>query len=98
MYGEKQLKLARAIVNATWILAVACFFFPLYDMGVGSFGRTLFWLLACVHLVEFPLFLKIYRETGEPLLGHFLRHMAYGVIHRAEVLQRAGGAPDPEAG
>ena len=98
MYTESQFKLAHTIVNATWIFAAACFFFPLYDMGVGALGRAVFWLLACVHLVEFALFFKLYKSTGEPLLGHFLRNMAYGVVHHAEVKQRLGGGQDPAQG
>ena len=88
MYSTSQLKTARTVAIPVWIFAAASFFFPLYYTDAGALGRTLFGLLLAVHLVEFPLFMKTYREAGGSLLSHFPRHMAFGVVYRAEVLQR----------
>ena len=87
MYSPAQLKTARTIVILVWIFAVASFFFPLYYTDFGAFGRTLFGLLVAIHVVEFPLFMKTYREAGGSWLVHFARHMTFGVVYRAEVLQ-----------
>ena len=87
MYSASQLKTARIIAILVWIFAAASFFFPLYYTDAGALGRTLFGLLIAVHLVEFPLFMKTYREAGGTLLSHFPRHMAFGVVYRAEVLR-----------
>ena len=87
MYSASQLKMARTVVILVWIFAAASFFFPLYYTDAGALGRTLFGLLLAVHLVEFPLFMKTYREAGGSLLSHFPRHMAFGVVYRAEVLR-----------
>ncbi len=96
MYTDKQIKFARIGLNVIWIFAAACFFFPLYDMGIGGLGRALFWLLVCVHLVEFALFFRLYQGTGESLFGHFMLHMAYGVIYQAEVKQRVAAQQGAE--
>ncbi len=88
MYSPAQLKMARTITLIVWILAGASFFFPLYYTSAGALGRTLFGLLIAIHLVEFPIFAKTYREAGGSLLSHFPRHMAFGVVYRAEVMQR----------
>lgn len=87
MYSARQLKTARIVVILVWIFAAASFFFPLYYTDAGALGRTLFGLLLAVHLVEFPLFMKTYQEAGGSLLSHFPRHMAFGVVYRAEVLR-----------
>ncbi|MEE3328286.1 MAG: hypothetical protein VX252_13190 [Myxococcota bacterium] len=87
MYSPAQLKMARTVVILVWIFAVASFFFPLYYTDAGALGRTLFGLLIAIHLIEFPLFMKTYREAGGSLLSHFPRHMAFGVVYRAEVMQ-----------
>ncbi len=96
MYTEKQLKMGNTLVTLTWLFAIACFFFPLYGMGIGALGRALFWLLAIVHLIEFVFFFRFYKDIGEPLLGHFVRHMAFGILHQAAVKQRVAGAQASE--
>jgi hypothetical protein len=89
MYTPQQLKIAKITVNVTWLFAMSAFFFPVYYWGwVGGLGRTLFWLLASVHLIEFAVFFKLYQSTGEGLFGHFIKHMVYGVIYKTEVEQR----------
>jgi len=91
MYSPRQLQIARIVVLVTWLFAAACFFFPLYYWSIGPLGRALFGLLFAVHLVEFVIFARFYRASGESMTGHFLRHMVYGVIHHAEVKQRHPG-------
>ena len=88
MYSPTQLKTARVVVLLIWIFAVASFIFPLYYTDLGSFGRALFFILIAVHLVEFPIFAGTYRRAGGSLLGHFPRHMTYGLVYRAEAQQR----------
>lgn len=87
-YSPQQLKVGRIVVLIAWIFAFASWFFPLYYLPIGALGRGLFYILLFVHLVEFALFMKTYRATGEPLFGHFLRHMVYGVLHHTAVKQR----------
>jgi hypothetical protein len=82
-----KLGFARKIVLAVWVFAGACFFFPLYYTGVGPFGRTLFGLLLAVHLVEFFVFLGLYRRAGGSLFRHFHRTVVFGVLHKAETEQ-----------
>ena len=81
----ERLALARRFVLAVWVFAGACFFFPLYYTGVGGFGRTLFGLLLAVHLVEFFVFLGLYRRAGGSLWRHFHRTLVFGVLHKADV-------------
>ena len=88
VYTASQLKTARTVVVLIWIVSAACFFFPLYYTSFGDFGRILFGLLIALHLVEFPIFAKTYLQAGGSLIGHFPRHMAYGLVYRAEVQQR----------
>jgi hypothetical protein len=87
MYSAAKLTFARRVSLAMWIFAGACFFFPLYYMAVGPFGRTLFGILLCVHVIEFFVFLGLYQRAGGSLFGHFARTIAYGVIHKTEVEQ-----------
>jgi hypothetical protein len=88
MYSPQQLKVAKIAVLATWIFGASAFFFPVYDWSIGPLGRALFGILFAVHLVEFAIFGKFYRSTGEPIMGHFFKHMVYGVIYQTEVKQR----------
>lgn len=87
MSNPAPIRFARIVLILVWIFAAACFFFPLYYMNVGSFGRILFVVLAIAHAIEFPIFAGTYRQAGGSLLGHFLRHMVYGMVYRAEVMQ-----------
>ena len=87
MYTTSQLRAVRFVVWLIWIAAAASFFFPLYYTAFGGFGRTVFALLIAIHLVEFPIFARTYRQAGGSLLGHFPRHMVFGLVYRAEVKQ-----------
>jgi uncharacterized protein YhhL (DUF1145 family) len=88
MYTERQLGRFRKFVLVLWLFAGASFFWPLYYMGAGDFGRTLFGLLLAVHLVEFFVFLGLYRRAGGSLWRHFHRTLVFGIIHKAEIERR----------
>ena len=87
MYTASQLRATRFVIWLIWIAAAASFFFPLYYTDFGGFGRTVFGVLIAIHLIEFPLFARTYRQAGGSLLGHFPRHMVFGLVYRAEVKQ-----------
>ena len=88
MDSAEKLARARKLVLALWLFAGACFFFPLYYTEVGPFGRALFGLLLAVHLVEFVVFLGLYRRAGGSLWRHFHRTVVFGVLHKAETEQQ----------
>ena len=89
-FSAAQLRWMKTAICVTWLFAAAAFFFPLYDSGVGPFLRFLFWILAATHLVEFFVYLKLYRTTGESMRQHFFGTLIYGIIHYTEVKQRHG--------
>ncbi|MCS5637901.1 MAG: hypothetical protein NZ990_15380 [Myxococcota bacterium] len=97
MDSAEKLALARKFVLALWVFAGACFFFPLHDTAVGGFGRTLFGLLLAVHLVEFFVFLGLYRRAGGSLWRHFHRTVVFGVLHKAETEQQLAAGASPSA-
>ena len=88
MDSAEKLARARKFVLVLWLFAGACFFFPLYYTAAGPFGRALFGLLLAVHLVEFVVFLGLYRRAGGSLWRHFHRTVVFGVLHKAETEQQ----------
>ncbi len=88
MDSAEKLARARKFVLVLWLFAGACFFFPLYYTAVGPFGRAVFGLLLAVHLVEFVVFLGLYRRAGGSLWRHFHRTVVFGVLHKAETEQQ----------
>lgn len=89
----EQMKIGRTIVLASWILGFLCYFPPLAGVpGLGAFGRALFGILFFAHLVEYFFFRKVYVAAGGSQGTHFLRHMVYGILYKAEVEQ--GQAPN----
>jgi len=88
MDSAEKLARARKFVLVLWLFAGACFFFPLYYTEVGPFGQALFGLLLAVHLVEFVVFLGLYRRAGGSLWRHFHRTVVFGVLHKAETEQQ----------
>ena len=88
MDSAEKLARARKFVLVLWLFAGACFFFPLYYTQVGPFGQALFGLLLAVHLVEFVVFLGLYRRAGGSLWRHFHRTVVFGVLHKAETEQQ----------
>jgi len=73
--------IAKAIIGATWLLATACFFPPLESMPLAGFGRTLFTVLAVVHLVECVAFLGVLRKSPRPLPGELWQTFLFGIVH-----------------
>ncbi|MDG2050196.1 MAG: hypothetical protein P8M78_08545 [Myxococcota bacterium] len=88
MYTDRQLKRFRQVALGLWIFGFLSFLPPLAETGFGSLGRPLFGILFCAHLIEFPIFWKVYQAADGSMFGHFLRHMAYGILYKTEVEQR----------
>ncbi len=88
MYG-----IGRVVIGMTWLFATACFFAPLATSSAGEFGRTLFWVLAIVHIVECVMFLGVLRRSGRPLVGELWQTFLFGIVHvsavRAELSDEA---------
>lgn len=85
--------IAKAIIGSTWLFATACFFAPLRESGVGEFGRTLFGVLAVVHLVECVAYLGLLRKSPRPLAEEIWKTFLFGIVH-VSMLRReleAGG-------
>ncbi len=87
MYSAKQLKTGRIVVLISWIFAGLSFLQPLAGSPIGPLGRALFGILVLSHLIEFVMFRKTYAAAGGSMSSHFLRHMVYGVLYKAEVEQ-----------
>jgi uncharacterized protein YhhL (DUF1145 family) len=75
------LAIAKALVGATWLIAAACFFAPLANGPLGSFGRTLFVVLSLVHAVECVVFLPVLRRSKRPLAEELVHTFLFGVVH-----------------
>jgi uncharacterized protein YhhL (DUF1145 family) len=95
--NEQQLRIGKIVVIVTWLFAGASFFFPFYYWPTGPLMRAIFGILAAVHLVEFFVYLKTFRATGDSLLRHFVRTITYGVIHYTEVKQQLAAAEEQPA-
>ena len=91
MENEKIYPIGKAIVGATWLIATACFFPPLESTSLAGFGRSLFGVLAVVHLVECVAFLGVLRRSPRPLAGELWQTFLFGVVHvsklRAELAE-----------
>lgn len=73
--------IAKAIIGSTWLLATACFFSPLRESGIGEFGRTLFGVLAVVHVVECIAYLGVLRKSPRPLAEELWKTFLFGIVH-----------------
>ncbi|MBY0401560.1 DUF1145 domain-containing protein [Myxococcota bacterium] len=85
---------SKAVIGATWLIATACFFAPLRDVPLGGFGRTLFGVLAVVHLVECVAFLGVLRKSGRPLAEELWQTFLFGIVHVSMVrrqIESGGG-------
>ena len=91
MQSEQQLTSAKLVIAIVWLFAFASFFPPLATTGFAMFGQSVFWILAAAHAIECFVFLDLYRRTGEPLMMHFCKTMAFGVIHKTEVQRQIDG-------
>jgi uncharacterized protein YhhL (DUF1145 family) len=85
--------IAKATLGAIWLVTTACFFTPLESASLAGFGRTLFGVLAVVHLVECVAFLGVLRQSARPLAENLWQTFLFGIVHvstvRAEI--EAGG-------
>jgi uncharacterized protein YhhL (DUF1145 family) len=85
--------IAKATLGAIWLVSTACFFPPLETAPLAAFGRTLFGVLAVVHLVECVAFLGLLRKSARPLVENLWQTFLFGIVHvstvRAEI--EAGG-------
>ncbi|MFO0689862.1 MAG: DUF1145 domain-containing protein [Myxococcota bacterium] len=72
---------SKAVLGAIWLIATACFFAPLRDAPLGGLGRTLFGVLAVVHLVECVAFLGVLRKSGRPLPEELWQTFLFGIVH-----------------
>jgi uncharacterized protein YhhL (DUF1145 family) len=78
---------SKAILGATWLIATACFFAPMRESALGGFGRTLFGVLAVVHLVECIAFLGVLRKSARPLAENLWQTFLFGIVHVSIVRQ-----------
>ncbi len=77
----------KAVVAAVWVFAVVCLLLP-GGSGVVAIGRMLFWALLVAHAVELGFFWRTLQRTGEPMGGHALQVMLFGILHYKEVRER----------
>lgn len=86
--------IAKATIGATWLVCTACFFPPLETARFAELGRTLFGVLAVVHLVECVAFLGVLRQSARPLAENLWQTFLFGIVHvstvRAELEARGG--------
>jgi uncharacterized protein YhhL (DUF1145 family) len=85
---------AKIIIGVTWLFATACFFPPLNGMSLAAFGRSLFGVLAIVHVIECIAFLGVLRKSPRPLIGELWQTLLFGIVHvsiiRAELAESEG--------
>lgn len=74
----------KKVILGIWIFAVLSLF-----LGI-TIGKWVFWLMAAAHVAEFGVFVKLFQRTGEPLGGHFLQTLLYGMFHVQDVKARLG--------
>jgi uncharacterized protein YhhL (DUF1145 family) len=91
MEQNSVITISKIIIGVTWLFATACFFAPLETSAAGAFGRTLFFVLAAVHVVECIAFLGVLRKSPRPLAGELWQTFLFGIVHvsivRNEVAQ-----------
>ena len=85
--SNQMIGIARFSVTMAWLFGAACFFYPLYDSGIGDVGRILFWVLLATHAVECLIFLPTLRKTDQPLIKELAATLIFGVIHFGQVKQ-----------
>jgi uncharacterized protein YhhL (DUF1145 family) len=85
MQNEMIYSVGRAIIGVTWLIATASFFPPLETSSIGGFGRSLFGVLAIVHLVECVAFLRVLKQSPRPLAGELWQTFLFGVVHVSKV-------------
>jgi uncharacterized protein YhhL (DUF1145 family) len=86
--------IAKAIIGGTWLIATACFFPPLETSSIGGFGRSLFAVLAVVHIVECIAFLGVLRKSQRPLAGELWQTFLFGIVHVSIVRNEISAAEE----
>ena len=86
--NEQTLKTARLRAGIIWIAAFLSFFPPVSGLPFAPLLRSLFGILAAVHFIEFLVYIKTFKQTGEPMSTHFVKTMAFGIVHFTEVKQK----------
>ena len=89
--------IGKIVIGVTWLFATACFFLPgIAATSVGAFGRTLFYVLAVVHLFECVAFLGVLKKSPRPLPGELWQTFLFGIVHvsivRAELAEEDANA------
>ena len=87
--------IGKVVLGATWLFATACFFPPLETMSLAGFGRSLFGVLAIVHLIECVAFLSVLKKTGRPLVGELWQTFLFGIVHVSAVRKELAGGAGP---
>lgn len=87
--------IGKVVIGATWLFATACFFPPLEAASFAGFGRSLFGVLAIVHLIECIAFLSVLRKTGRPLLGELWQTFLFGIVHVSAVRKELADGTGP---
>ena len=92
MQHNTLLSIAKAVIGSIWLIATACFFPPLAASAIGSVGRTLFVVLAVVHVIECIVFLGVLRKSSRPLAEELWQTFLFGVVHVSVVRKQLESA------
>ncbi|MFK7894388.1 MAG: hypothetical protein AB8G23_01055 [Myxococcota bacterium] len=88
--------IGKIVIGIVWLFSTACFFPPLSAASFAGFGRTLFGVLAVVHLVECIAFLGVLKKSPRPLMEELWQTFLFGIVHvsiiRREIAARDGSA------
>ena len=84
--------IAKALIGSTWLLTTACFLPPLETARLAEFGRTLFGVLAVVHVVECIAFFGLLRKSSRPLAENLWQTFLFGIVHVASVRAEVEGS------
>lgn len=79
----------KVALSLVWLLCIASFFVAT-DSTAAGYGRTLFFGLAVVHLVECGYFLRELQRAPGSLPHHLLQTFLFGFVHVSEVRGRTG--------
>ena len=87
--------IGKVVLGVTWLFATACFFPPVENMSIAGFGRSLFGVLAVVHLIECVAFLGVLKKSVRPLAGELWQTFLFGIVHVSAVRKQIadGNAP-----
>lgn len=90
--ADDSYPVGKIVIGIVWLFATACFFPPLSSASFALFGRTLFGVLAVVHLVECVAFLGVLKQSGRPLMEELWQTFLFGIVHvsilRREIAER----------